>query len=185
MTCHSRGCHAGLRPRVAVVWWWVCQPKKRPPVGLDRGSFRAQSRGMTHPLTDIATRTRARETNYFKGSLCKGQPIELFFPEKRTKPEQYAKFCSKCPIQEFCLQFSLCFDSYGVWGGLTRSQRARIPQSVKDEAIEIGKEEGWYWILAVELEATLDELDALLDELATNTTPLGTTVFSFGPPPSL
>lgn len=125
----------------------------------------------------------ARAIDYFRGSRCKGEGVEKFFPEKRVKPETYGQFCSECPIQEFCLDFALCFDSYGVWGGLTRDQRKRLPQAYKDEAMRRGKEEGWYQILA-DVEEQIDAMvDAIIDAHEEDTS-LPQTVFSFSPPVS-
>ena len=122
----------------------------------------------------------ARAINYFRGAKCKGRPVETFFPTKRVKPETYAQFCSTCPIQEFCLDFALCFDSYGVWGGLTRDQRKKLPAAYKKEAERRGKEEGWYSILE-DIEDQINAMiDATLDSLEPNTSP--TSVFSFPPP---
>lgn len=121
-----------------------------------------------------------RETNYFAGALCKGQSVERFFPTKRSNPELYRKFCSSCPVQELCLEFSLVFNSYGVWGGLTRSQRARLPRAVKVEAVVHGKEQGWYYIATAT--AFMDEVDSYVDRLIESQTPrtvIQTTVFSF------
>lgn len=115
----------------------------------------------------------ARAINYFNGAKCKGIPVEKFFPAKRVRPESYTRFCSSCPIQEFCLDFSLMFDSYGVWGGLTRKQRQNLPTAYKKEAERRAKEEGWYWILQ-DVEDAVDTLvDAIIEEKESSTS-LGT-----------
>jgi hypothetical protein len=119
---------------------------------------------------------QVRDINYFENARCKGKPVELFFPTKRSNPGAYKKFCSSCPIQEFCLEFSLAFNSYGIWGGLTRSQRNRLPKAVKRMAVEHGKQDGWYYILLVPEEVpTKVELPVVV---------LTTTVFSFPYPVS-
>lgn len=119
----------------------------------------------------------ARAIDYFRGAKCKGRPVETFFPPKRVQPESYQKFCRGCPIQEFCLDFAMCFDSYGVWGGLTRKQRQNIPAAYKSEAERRGKEEGWYWILQ-DVENAVDALvDAVIAEQESSTS-LGRTDFN-------
>lgn len=115
----------------------------------------------------------ARAIDYFKGAKCKGVPVEKFFPAKRVRPESYQNFCKSCPIQEFCLDFALCFDSYGVWGGLTRKQRQHLPAAAKREAEQRGKEEGWYWILDDVEEAVDHMVDAIIAEKESSTS-LGT-----------
>jgi hypothetical protein len=115
----------------------------------------------------------ARAINYFRGAKCKGKPVETFFPEKRVRPGSYLKFCQGCPIQDFCLQFAVCFDSYGVWGGLTRKQRKVLPKAFIEDSINVGKEEGWYWILA-DVEDAVDAIvDAAIAERESSTS-LGT-----------
>jgi hypothetical protein len=97
---------------------------------------------------------KAFATNFFEGAKCKGRPLETFFPAKKVKPDTYQKFCKQCPIQQRCLNYALCFDSYGIWGGLTRRQRNRLPLSIKQDAVIIGQKEGWYEILKTTEEET-------------------------------
>lgn len=66
---------------------------------------------------------------------CHGM-TEVFFyaPRGRTavkqlsEAEQYAKnLCAGCPVRDECLSYALENDEqYGIWGGLTPSQRDRI-----------------------------------------------------------
>lgn len=119
----------------------------------------------------------ARAVDYFRGARCKGRPVETFFPEKRVREGSYLRFCRECPIQEFCLQFAVCFDSYGVWGGLTRKQRKTLPKAFIEDAITVGKTEGWYWILQ-DVEDAVDAIvDAVIAEKESSTN-LGTSTFT-------
>lgn len=51
----------------------------------------------------------------------------VFFPE-RGDPHGPAKaICERCPVQRECLRFALDTDQpFGIWGGTTARERARI-----------------------------------------------------------
>ena len=36
------------------------------------------------------------------------------------------EICSTCPVAEQCLEYSLLWEPYGIWGGKTEQQRNRI-----------------------------------------------------------
>jgi WhiB family redox-sensing transcriptional regulator len=65
---------------------------------------------------------------------CRGEASELFFhPEntrgsKRAAREATAKaICARCPVLERCLAYSLTVrEPYGVWGGLSESEREAL-----------------------------------------------------------
>jgi WhiB family transcriptional regulator, redox-sensing transcriptional regulator len=65
---------------------------------------------------------------------CRGADGELFFhPENargsaRTRRESAAKrVCGSCPVVHQCREHALeTREPYGVWGGLTESERARM-----------------------------------------------------------
>lgn len=67
-------------------------------------------------------------------SACRGMDSEVFFhPEgargsARTRREEAAKaICASCPVLEQCREHALAVrEPYGVWGGLTESERTRI-----------------------------------------------------------
>ena len=64
------------------------------------------------------------------------QAPELFFPDRHDSGNgNYApgvlrlavKACEGCPIKRDCGQYALEFaEEYGVWGGMTASERAKI-----------------------------------------------------------
>lgn len=67
---------------------------------------------------------------------CMGADADLFFsPEaerglKRERRETAAKaLCADCPVIERCREHALTVrEPYGVWGGLTESDRAMLYQ---------------------------------------------------------
>ncbi|KAA0918531.1 WhiB family transcriptional regulator [Dietzia sp. ANT_WB102] len=47
--------------------------------------------------------------------------------ERRKKEEQAKSVCATCPVFDTCRQFALnAGELYGVWGGLTESERHKI-----------------------------------------------------------
>lgn len=65
-----------------------------------------------------------------KEALCAQTDPELFFPERGGDPQRVrdAKaVCAKCEVAAQCLEYALRNDERtGIWGGLTRLQRARL-----------------------------------------------------------
>ncbi len=63
-------------------------------------------------------------------ALCAQSDPEMWFPEgdhRITQGRQAKAICAKCPVQTQCLEEALANnDMFGVWGGLTASERHRI-----------------------------------------------------------
>jgi WhiB family redox-sensing transcriptional regulator len=64
---------------------------------------------------------------------CVGVPSEVFFPEdggrqqRRSREAQAKRVCHGCPVLMVCRQHALRTpETYGVWGALSASERARI-----------------------------------------------------------
>ncbi len=65
-------------------------------------------------------------------ALCRGNHSHLFFPpstqerkEERERREVRAKsICQICPVKGPCLDYAMVIrEPYGIWGGLTESER--------------------------------------------------------------
>lgn len=65
---------------------------------------------------------------------CRGENTELFFhpegergPARRSRQAAAKAICQMCPVIEKCLQHALSVrEPYGVWGGLSEEERARL-----------------------------------------------------------
>lgn len=68
---------------------------------------------------------------------CKGHPTEWWFPLQKTgkrsevqtlkeNTQQAKKICADCPQKLQCLQYSLEWEPWGIWGGLTEQERAEL-----------------------------------------------------------
>jgi WhiB family redox-sensing transcriptional regulator len=59
--------------------------------------------------------------------LCAQTDPEAFFPETGQSLQPAKRICMTCPVREQCLRYALENDErFGVWGGLSIAQRARL-----------------------------------------------------------
>jgi WhiB family redox-sensing transcriptional regulator len=62
-----------------------------------------------------------------RNAACEGMSVDLFFPESTDiLDDRVIRICTTCPIKELCRDWAIVHDEYGVWGGLTDSQRAQV-----------------------------------------------------------
>lgn len=62
-------------------------------------------------------------------AACLGMDTEIFFPRKGGTAEKAKEVCSGCPVRAECLDDALRLgDETGVRGGLTASDRRRLPR---------------------------------------------------------
>jgi hypothetical protein len=69
---------------------------------------------------------------------CKGQPVQWWFPnlsnmltpkqraETRQSMNTAVKICDGCLVKKECLDYSLHWEPFGIWGGLTEGARERM-----------------------------------------------------------
>jgi WhiB family redox-sensing transcriptional regulator len=70
--------------------------------------------------------------------LCTQTDPELFFPRRNTDDGRYAKMlCNKCESKVTCLNYALQYHVFGIWGGTTYQERAKIRRERKIKALEI------------------------------------------------
>lgn len=66
-----------------------------------------------------------------------GKADEIFFPVKSVEDRVGAtaakQYCDTCPAMYECLKAALDGNEYGVWGGLTQTERQRLRSKVKPE----------------------------------------------------
>jgi len=67
-------------------------------------------------------------------ALCRGMPLEWFFPPTGGHHTQGKKVCARCPVMEECLVWAMVTEQPdGLWGGKTTRERAamlRMPAAV-------------------------------------------------------
>ncbi|MBA3719739.1 MAG: WhiB family transcriptional regulator [Nocardioidaceae bacterium] len=71
----------------------------------------------------------------YDGACRSADPTLFFSPEAERGPRRYAResaakqLCARCPVIEQCLRHALKVkEPYGVWGGLTTSERAAVSE---------------------------------------------------------
>lgn len=71
----------------------------------------------------------ASELGWFENAACKGMDLEVFYfePPSGRKMRQAVVICRSCPVMADCARWALrSRERFGVWGGLSPSQRQRI-----------------------------------------------------------
>lgn len=79
---------------------------------------------------------------------CSGHPTEWWFPlqktgkreevvELRKSTAQAKAICNTCPVKVECLEYSLKWEPWGIWGGLDEQTRAQIRWS---KQVHLGRE---------------------------------------------
>ena len=64
---------------------------------------------------------------WIKQAACASEPTELFFPEDDVATELARSICSGCKVRAECIGYAVEIPSLdGIWGGLTRQERARV-----------------------------------------------------------
>lgn len=58
---------------------------------------------------------------------CRRLPVEMFFPPVEQEADEAKAICASCAVQQPCLEFALASsEPFGIWGGLTSQERARL-----------------------------------------------------------
>lgn len=73
------------------------------------------------------------------GGACAEVDPELFFPVSDVPSREIAKakqVCAGCPVLAECREYGMT-QPEGIWGGLTRSDRARVRQQQARERQEL------------------------------------------------
>lgn len=61
-------------------------------------------------------------------ALCKGAPLEIFFPDANPTGTHLAQaICKECPVKAPCLDYALKnYIEQGVWGGTSERTRRKL-----------------------------------------------------------
>lgn len=60
-------------------------------------------------------------------AACSGVDIDIFFSSDDGEQKQALEMCRACPVQRECLQYAIQQrEMYGIWGGMTESERRGI-----------------------------------------------------------
>lgn len=70
-------------------------------------------------------------------AACRGEGLELFFPERRELVTGAVAICAACPVRPECLEHGLRYERHGVWGGTSERQRKAMRQRMGIRLIEL------------------------------------------------
>ncbi|MFV8141921.1 WhiB family transcriptional regulator [Mycolicibacterium senegalense] len=66
-------------------------------------------------------------------AACHGEDPNEFFPKKGRSAANAKRICRRCPVRVGCLDAAIgSGQRYGVWGGFTDPDRARIAKEIRD-----------------------------------------------------
>lgn len=82
-------------------------------------------------------------------SACKEHHVQVFYPiienpqmstKMRTLIQQAKQICGGCSVKEPCLDYALHNESYGIWGGMSETERqyARMEKGIQYQPWQTG-----------------------------------------------
>jgi WhiB family redox-sensing transcriptional regulator len=73
-------------------------------------------------VSDAATRSAWKQA-----AACLGSTSQVFYPDTEEATATAKALCAQCRVRDICLEMALRNnEKYGVWGGLTPRERARL-----------------------------------------------------------
>lgn len=67
------------------------------------------------------------DTSWMNAGKCRGGGQEPFYPDPSMSRAEGQAICEECPVRLECLAYALATrERYGVWGGMTPSQRKKL-----------------------------------------------------------
>ncbi len=69
---------------------------------------------------------RSRMYPYLEDAACRGLDPELFYAEGGAAVARAKAVCASCDLRLKCLEWAICREEFGVWGGTTARERAAI-----------------------------------------------------------
>jgi WhiB family redox-sensing transcriptional regulator len=95
---------------------------------------------MSH--TDIAV--TFADLEWQEQALCAQSDPDTWFPERGGSTRAAKQTCFRCDIRDRCLQYALDTDQrYGVWGGKSEHERARMRRQTEADAPIEAPEPTW------------------------------------------
>lgn len=83
-------------------------------------------------------------------AACRNLDVEvsdpIFFPKpgRPRKETPHSPVCGGCPVIVECKNFAIVHQAVGTWGGMTESDRSKLPTFVYLDLVAKAKREGWY-----------------------------------------
>jgi WhiB family redox-sensing transcriptional regulator len=92
-----------------------------------------------NPITDMLAELSgaAHKLAWQKLGACRGADDNDYYPDRgsRARVRQAKATCAVCPVAAVCLDWAMeTNEQHGVWGGLTRRERAELRRQRADAA---------------------------------------------------
>ena len=95
-------------------------------------------------------------------AACQGDDLDDYFLHGNSKPK--AVSCEVCPVKLQCREYALVHEEYGVWGGMTETdRRAYRRTSDFDVLVFQAKKEGWLEPHNLAPQSLLDEVNGVYE----------------------
>jgi WhiB family transcriptional regulator, redox-sensing transcriptional regulator len=65
-------------------------------------------------------------SDWRESAECRGAPINLFYPEGAEISHEALALCERCPVKQECQDYGVVFEDWGIFGGLTATERKKI-----------------------------------------------------------
>lgn len=96
----------------------------------------ARSKQATEQSEPTLERPLSEDYSWQARGACRGADPELFFPPTEEEAAVAKGYCATCPVRVACLAFSIeRNERFGVWGGLTEKERARLTPAAREQII--------------------------------------------------
>ena len=91
-----------------------------------RSTYSACAAGGSTIVAMILHQASTRDT-WRQAAACRGYEASTFYPETAEAAGVAKQICAGCKVRAMCLETALRNqERYGVWGGLTERERARL-----------------------------------------------------------
>ncbi len=75
----------------------------------------------------MSTTMTRRDESWRQAAACRDSEVDMFFPASEDDAEPAKAICAQCPVRYECLDWAIrTRQDYGVWGGLTESERRQL-----------------------------------------------------------
>jgi hypothetical protein len=89
---------------------------------------------------EYTRRSGVRYQEWRDRAACRGEDVNLFFPEDGARCADAKAICAGCPVRVQCLMHALSFpERHGVWAGLAERERRnmRPPQDTTTQTQKV------------------------------------------------
>ena len=92
-------------------------------------------------MNSVQTERNAVDYSWQERGSCRGVDAELFFPASEEEASPAKAICETCPVRLACLAFAVeRNERFGVWGGLTERERARLSPTARERIVREASE---------------------------------------------